>query len=91
LIQLPLFMGMFLVERCRNCLRIGQRWNALVLTIGTRSCHNGTFLLLIEMGGDQMMAQNAGQLMVNVLISRYRWHAPFSLNRPCFATGPPIT
>jgi hypothetical protein len=30
------------------------------LTIGTRSpVHNGTFLLLIEMGGDQMMAQNA--------------------------------
>jgi hypothetical protein len=50
-----------------------------------------TFLLLIEMAPNDG-ERGAGQLMVNVL-DCYRLACSRSvfLNRPCFATGPPIT
>jgi YidC/Oxa1 family membrane protein insertase len=78
LIQLPLFMGMFfglkkMPELFPEELATGgMLWfpdltvpdPLYILPIASA----GTFLLLIEMGKDQMMAQNAaqGQLMVNV-------------------------
>jgi YidC/Oxa1 family membrane protein insertase len=78
LIQLPLFMGMFFGLKKMPTLfpeelaTGGMFWfpdltvpdPLYILPIASA----GTFLLLIEMGKDQMMAQNAaqGQLMVNV-------------------------
>lgn len=78
LIQLPLFMGMFfglkkMPELFPEELAAGGMFWFPDLTVPDPLyilpiASAGTFLLLIEMGKDQMMAQNAaqGQLMVNV-------------------------